>query len=121
MAVKDDTAGILEWRVEQSDDWTTTATFTTSAGAAIDLSSYTWLCQVRDTRGGTVLATSAAPTSNITIGTGSAASGIITVTIADTVTSGISAGYHWWLLKGTVSGLTRTYLKGPLFVVDEDG
>ena len=119
-AVKDDTAGILEWRVEQSDDWSNQLTFT-SAGVAMDLSTYTWLCQIRDTRGGTVLATSSGGSPTISISTGSAASGIITVTVADTVTATISAGYHWWLLKGTVSGVTRTYVKGPLVVGDEDG
>lgn len=98
--------------VVRGDAWSEAFTFSQS-GSALNLSGWTWLAQLRRERdhGSELLAT-------LTVGTGSASSGTISVS-ATSAQLALDPGTYWWELQRTNSGNERTYVTGS-FVVDNE-
>lgn len=94
--------------IYQGDTYTHTVTFQDADGVAIDVSGYTFTGSIETTAGAAV--------ASFTIGTGSAASGTITLSLTSSTTAGISAGDYVWDLQGVTGGTTTTYLAGRVRV-----
>lgn len=97
-------------RVNAEDAWSESFTFSQS-GSALNLSTWTWLAQIRRERdhGSELIAT-------MTVGTGSAATGTISVSVTSAQTS-VDPGTYWWVLKRTDPGNERTFILDT-FIVD---
>lgn len=94
--------------IYQGDTYSHTVTFQDGTGAALDVSGVTFTASIETTAG--------AATASFTVGTGSAASGIITLSLSSSTTGGITAGDYVWDLQGVSGGATTTYLAGRVRV-----
>jgi hypothetical protein len=106
------TPGRLDYTVTRGDSFADSFTFSQS-GAALNLTGYTFLAQLRAERSSssTLLAT-------FTVGTGSVATGVVAVSL----TSGqltVDPGRYWWELQWTTGSTVRTVLSGE-FVVEPE-
>ena len=102
----------LDYRLVRGDDFADTVTIKEgSPAAAVDVSARTYTAQVRRTADGAVVA-------SMTIGMGSAATGIVVYSIADTLVATMSGEYVWDFQQNT-GGSIRT-LMGGKFIVDAD-
>lgn len=100
--------------IVQGDDFSETFTFKDSAGAAINLTGYTFAAQVRPT------AASAVVTATFTVAITSAAGGTITLTLARAATALLLPGTYRWDLEWTDTlDKKRTLLNGAATVVEE--
>lgn len=97
----------------QGDDWSFPATLKDQAGAAIDLTGYTFLAQAR-TRA------SAGVAFTLTVTVTDAANGVVTVTVDAATTADIGPGTYVWDLQWTdAAGDIRTILAGTITVLPE--
>jgi hypothetical protein len=102
--------GSLQWAVVIGDDVAVTLTFVDADSVAIDLSGRTYACSIYDATDLSTVVASA------TVGTGSAASGILTLSISDAVTGVLeSATRYRWKLVETNGSAVATLLDGPFF------
>ena len=89
--------------VTRGDAWSEAFTFSQS-GATLNLSTWTWVAQIRRERdhGSELVAT-------MTVGTGSAASGTISISVTSAQTT-VDPGTYWWSIKRTNAGNQRTFI-----------
>ena len=104
-------APIVPWTVQRGDDWVYPVTKTNSP---VSMSGWTWLGQIRaaEGRAETLTATFDQDVS-------AASSGTVTFSVSDTVTDAITAGTYWYELQVTKSGVTTTFVRGPLTVLGD--
>ena len=93
--------------IYQGDTYSHVVSFIDADGAALDPA---------DTFTASIETTAGAAVATFTIGTGSAASGTITLSLTSSTTAGISAGDYVWDLQGVTGGTTTTYLAGRVRV-----
>ena len=113
--VKLDVAKRLDIVCRKGDTFNLVINVTDSAGAAVDLTTYSdFRMEVResDTAAGTIIADS-----NVTI-TGTSG-GVLTVTISNTIMEGVDGGLYAYDLETIQSGVVQTWLTG-VFKVNED-
>lgn len=102
----------LNYTITRGDDFADEITFEDEAEAPIDVSARTFTAQVRtDPDAETVTAT-------MTVDMTDAATGVIVLRIADTVTDDLDGSYVWDLQQDT-AGVIRT-IAGGGFVVNKD-
>lgn len=110
------TPAVLNYRITAGDDFADTVTIKEGEpSAAVDVSARTFTAQVRRPRGdargdGTAI--------QMVIATGSAASGIIGYSLADTVTDDMS-GTYVWDFQQSVGGAVRTLMGGTFSVIGD--
>lgn len=98
----------------KGDTFTLEFTFSDDSGAAIDLSSYTWKMDVKETD---TSSSDIIPDSDFTY-TGTS-EGVLTITASATVMAGIDGGIYVYDLQSTNSGTVSTWVYG-VFKVNED-
>ena len=98
----------------RGDTFTLEFTFTDDAGDAIDLSSYTWKMDVKetDTSSGDIIADDSFTYSGNN-------SGELTVSATATVMAAVSGGTYVYDLQSTNGGVVKTWVYG-IFKVNED-
>jgi len=103
----------LDITVVQGDSYSDSFTFSQS-GAPINASTWSHLAQVRAERtaGAPLLAT-------FTVGTGSASTGVIALSLSAATTAGLEPGRYWWEYERTVGSDVRTMLSGEFVVLDQ--
>lgn len=115
MTELDNRAPLLPWRVVQGDTWTFPVTKTNTP---VSMSGWTFLLQVRRSRGRTapLLVTFTADTS-------AAVSGTVTLTPTSTeltAAQALPAGDYWYELQVTKTGsVIQTFCTGP-FIIEAD-
>jgi hypothetical protein len=98
----------------QGDDWSTELTVADAGGDPIDMTGYTFLAQARTAPGAATVAFT------FTVDTTDAATGILVLTVADTVTDDLEPGRYFWDLQWTDgAGAVRTILAGIVTVLAE--
>lgn len=111
MAVQVDQTGYVDLVVPQGATFTTTFTWKVN-GTPVDLTGYTAAAKIRDTFGGTVLATF-----TVTLGT---TDGRITCSLSATTTGGLAApAAGVWDLEVTTGGTVRRLLAGSVRVTPQ--
>lgn len=107
------TPASLDLTVVRGDSFAESFTFSQS-GSALNLSTYTFRAQVRAERSAdaTLLA-------SFTVGTGSAASGVVSLSLNTATTVALDPGRYWWEFEWTVGSTVRTMLGGEFVVVDQ--
>lgn len=112
MTTVDRTPGRLDYTVTRGDSFADSFTFSQS-GSALNLTGYTFRAQVRAERDHTapMLAT-------LTVGTGSVATGVVTVS-ATAAQMTLDPGRYWWEFEWTTGSTVRTVLGGE-FVVEAE-
>jgi len=105
--------GRLDVTVVAGDSFAESITFSQS-GAALNLSTYSHRAQVRSERSGdaTLLAT-------MTVGTGSALSGVLSFSLTAAQTAALDPGRYWWEYEWTVGSTVRTMLSGEFTVATQ--
>lgn len=109
-----DSATRVDITCRKGDTFTLEFTFTDSDGDAIDISSYSWKMDVKetDTSSSDIIAEdSFTYTGN--------SSGKLTVTATAAVMAGVSGGLYVYDLQSTNSGVVKTWVYG-LFKINED-
>ena len=109
-----DVAKRLDITCRKGDTFNLVINVTDSAGTAVDLSTYSFKMQVKETD---TSSTNVISNDDITI-TGTAA-GVLTVTIPSTVMTSVSGGLYVYDLQTINAGVTQTWLTGVL-KVNED-
>ena len=109
-----DVAKRLDITCRKGDTFNLVINVTDSAGTAVDLSTYSFKMQVKETD---TSSTNVISNDDITI-TGTAAGGL-TVTIPSTVMTSVSGGLYVYDLQTINAGVTQTWLTGVL-KVNED-
>jgi len=112
--VKLDVAKRLDITCRKGDTFSLVINVTDSAGTAVNLSTYSFKMQVKETD---TSSTNVISNDDITI-TGTAA-GVLTVTIPSTVMTSVSSGLYAYDLQTINVGVTQTWLTGVL-KVNED-
>lgn len=98
----------------QGDDWRAELTIDDANGDPLDMTGYTFLAQAR------TKAKSASVAFSFTVDTTSAASGVLVLEVADTVTVDVNPGTYEWDLQWTDGdGKIRTILRGVVTVLAE--
>lgn len=100
--------GKLTWAITLGDDISLTLTFEDAAGDPIDLSGRTYAASVLDT--------SLSSVATVTVGTGSAAAGILVLSLTDAQTDLLTPRGYFWKLVETDGSTTTTLLDGPFSV-----
>lgn len=104
-------AGTLNFECYKGDDVAKTLKFRASdRTTAIDLTGYTFAALALNTDGTTA--------ATFTVTNASPATGNITLSLSDTVTTSLGAGSWRWSLTQTVSGVTSTVLVGTFTVLE---
>ena len=98
--------------VVQGDSFSESLTF--KQPTVLNLTTYTFLAQVRRERDAAseLLAT-------FSVGTASAATGVITLSLTATQTAGMDPGRYWWELQWTVGSSVRTGVSGEFVVLPQ--
>ena len=109
-----DVAKRLDITCRKGDTFNLVINVTDSAGTAVDLSTYSFKMQVKETD---TSSTNVISNDDITI-TGTAA-GVLTVNIPSTVMTSVSGGLYVYDLQTINAGVTQTWLTGVL-KVNED-
>ena len=109
-----DVAKRLDITCRKGDTFNLVINVTDSAGTAVDLSTYSFKMQVKETD---TSSTNVISNDDITI-TGTAA-GVLTVNIPSTVMTSVSSGLYAYDLQTINAGVTQTWLTGVL-KVNED-
>ena len=109
-----DVAKRLDITCRKGDTFNLVINVTDSAGTAVNLSTYSFKMQVKETD---TSSTNVISNDDITI-TGTAA-GVLTVTIPSTVMTSVSSGLYAYDLQTINVGVTQTWLTGVL-KVNED-
>ena len=109
-----DVAKRLDITCRKGDTFNLVINVTDSAGTAVNLSTYSFKMQVKETD---TSSTNVISNDDITI-TGTAA-GVLTVTIPSTVMTSVSSGLYAYDLQTINAGVTQTWLTGVL-KVNED-
>ena len=109
-----DVAKRLDITCRKGDTFSLVINVTDSAGTAVNLSTYSFKMQVKETD---TSSTNVISNDDITI-TGTAA-GVLTVTIPSTVMTSVSGGLYAYDLQTINVGVTQTWLTGVL-KVNED-
>lgn len=109
-----DVAKRLDITCRKGDTFNLVINVTDSAGTAVDLSTYSFKMQVKETD---TSSTNVISNDDITI-TGTAA-GVLTVNIPSTVMTSVSGGLYAYDLQTINAGVTQTWLTGVL-KVNED-
>ena len=99
--------------VTQGDSFSESVTFSQS-GAALNLSTYTHRAQIRAER-----SSDAALLATMTVGTGSASSGVLSFSLTATQTAALDPGRYWWEYEWTVGSTVRTMLSGEFVVAPQ--
>lgn len=107
------TPATLDLTVVQGDTFAESFTFSRS-GAAMNLSTYTFQAQVRSER-----SSSAYLLATFTVGTASASTGVLSLSLSAATTSALDPGRYWWEFEWTVGSSVRTVLGGEFVVVDQ--
>lgn len=107
------TPATLDLTVVQGDSFAESFTFSQS-GSTLNLSTYTFRAQVRSER-----SSSASLLATFTVGTGSASTGVLAVSLSAATTSALDPGRYWWEFEWTVGSSVRTVLGGEFVVVDQ--
>ena len=107
------TPATLDLTVVQGDSFAESFTFSQS-GSALNLSTYTFRAQVRAER-----TSSASLLATFTVGTGSASTGVVALSLSAATTAGLVPGRYCWELEWTVGGTVRTVIGGAFVVVDQ--
>ena len=113
MTALDLTPATLDLTVVQGDSFAESLTFSQS-GSALNLSTYTALAQVRAERSAT-----SALLATFTVGTGSAASGVLALSLSAATIAGLDPGRYWWELQWTVGSSVRTMVGGEFVVAPQ--
>ncbi len=98
----------LQWNITRGDDVTLTLTFVDSNSAAINLTGRTYA--------GSVLTQSFAAAQTISVSTAQAATGVLVLTMSDTITTALTEPGYLWKLVETNGATTTTLLDGPMSV-----
>jgi hypothetical protein len=98
----------LGYKITRGDDFADPITFTED-GDPIDVSARTYTAQIRRTTEGEVEAT-------MSVDMTDAATGVIVLTLADSITEDMDGSYVWDLEQDT-AGVLRTILAGPFEVL----
>jgi hypothetical protein len=98
----------------RGDTFTLEFTFSDNAGAALDLTSYGWKMDVKetDTSSGDIIADSSFTYSGTALG-------VLTITATATVMAAVAGGLYVYDLQSTNGGAVKTWVYG-LFKVNED-
>ena len=107
------TPATLDLTIVTGDSFAESVTFSRS-GAALNLSTYTHRAQVRAER-----SSDAALLATMTVGTGSASTGVIAFSLTANQTAALDPGRYAWEYEWTVGSTVRTVLGGEFVVVDE--
>lgn len=105
--------GRLDFTVVQGDSFSDSVTFSQS-GSALNLSTYSFRAQVRAER-----SASSSLLATFTVGTGSASTGVIALSLTAATTADLQPGRYWWELEWTVGSTVRTMLGGEFTVLDQ--
>jgi hypothetical protein len=103
----------LDLTIVAGDSFAESVTFSQS-GAALNLSSYSHRAQVRSERSG-----SANLLATMTVGTASAATGVIAFSLTATQTAALDPGRYCWEYEWTVGSTVRTMLGGEFVVAPQ--
>jgi hypothetical protein len=103
----------LDLTVVQGDSFSESLTFGRS-GSAMNLSTYSFRGQVRRER-----SSSAELLATFTVGTGSASTGVVALSLTAAETVALEPGRYWWEFEWTVGSAVRTMLGGEFVVVDQ--
>ena len=98
----------------RGDTFTLEFTFSDDAGAAIDLTSYTWKMDVKetDTSSGDIIADNSFTYSGTALG-------VLTITATAAVMAAVEGGLYVYDLQSNSSGSVKTWVYG-LFKINED-
>jgi len=109
-----DNASRVDITCRRGDTFTLEFTFSDDAGAAIDLTSYTWKMDVKetDTSSGDIIADNSFTYSGT-------AQGVLTITATATVMAAVEGGLYVYDLQSNSSGSVKTWVYG-LFKINED-
>lgn len=107
------TPATLDLTVVQGDSFAESLTFSQS-GSALNLSTYTGLAQVR-----AEASADSALLATFTVGTGSAATGVWSLSLSAATTAAIDPGRYRWELQWTVGSSVRTVLGGYFTVMPQ--
>lgn len=105
--------------VKRGDSFNLTITVTdTDTGNAIDVSGYTFKCQVRASKNSSKKLLEFL-TSDNTLSVGGASNNVITLTQTAATMAGLPDGTHYWDLEVTSGSTTETWYSGN-FAVEKD-
>ena len=109
-----DNASRVDITCRRGDTFTLEFTFSDDAGAAIDLTSYTWKMDVKetDTSSGDIIADNSFTYSGT-------AQGVLTITATAAVMAAVEGGLYVYDLQSNSSGSVKTWVYG-LFKINED-
>ena len=96
--------------IYRGDDFSHTVTITNTAGSAIDVSGRTYTSQLRRYPDSSTVA------ATFTVAMGSAATGVVVFTLADTVTAGLEPGPYRYDIQQDNGGTLTTLLAGQATV-----
>lgn len=94
----------------RGDDFADEISFVDENEAPIDVSARTYTAQIRTTTEATAV------TATFSVDMTAAATGVIVLRLADTITDDLLGGYVWDLQQDT-AGVIRTIMAGPFIVV----
>lgn len=103
----------LDLTIVSGDSFSESVTFSRS-GAALNLSTYSHRAEVRSER-----SSAAALLATMTVGTGSASTGVIAFSLTANQTAALDPGRYWWEYEWTVGSTVRTMLGGEFVVLDQ--
>jgi hypothetical protein len=98
----------------KGDDYTHVITITSNGSTPIDITGRTYTAMIRRDKEDTGTAEA-----TITCTLTTPASGILTLTMSDTVTSALSARRYWWDLQEVSGSTTTTILAGSVTVLPD--
>jgi hypothetical protein len=98
----------------KGDDYTHVITITSNGSTPIDITGRTYTAMIRRTK--TALGTADA---TITCTLTTPGSGVLTLTMTDTVTGALAAGRYWWDLQEVSGSTTTTILAGAATVLQD--
>lgn len=109
-----DTASRVDVTCRKGDSFELKFTFTDDAGAAIDLTSYTWKMDVKetDTSSSDIIADGDFSYSGTS-------AGVLTITATAATMAGAAGGLYVYDLQSTNSGTVKTWVYG-IFKINED-
>jgi len=109
-----DNASRVDITCRRGDTFTLEFTFSDDAGAAIDLTSYTWKMDVKetDTSSGDIIADNSFTYSGTALG-------VLTITATAAVMAAVEGGLYVYDLQSNSSGSVKTWVYG-LFKINED-
>ena len=98
----------------KGDDYTHVITITSDGSTPIDITGRTYTAMIRQEKDdtGTAYAT-------ITCALTTPLSGVLTLTMTDTITAALTAGRYWWDLQEVSGSTTTTILAGAATVLQD--